>query len=362
MKILHITQSLPGGPASYFEEIGQFQLERFGPDNVKFLIPQSQRQHIPSIPDLAVQTFRSSRRTFADLWKFSNNSISLIEDWQPDIVHLHSSFAGAAVRLRLMFRRKRPRIVYCAHGWSFLMDRGATSNYLLSVIERALCSVTDSIVNISQYEHDQAQKFGLPMNIMSTVLNGISKGAREISREEARDQLGWSSTGSHFLFVGRHDRQKGLDILLEEFSKIQQPDYWLHVVGAGVTGPTLIKNLDCHNVVFYDWVPREDLGLLYTASDVVVMPSRWEGFGLVAVEAMKHGRPVLASDRGALPEVIGPAGRICAVDVPNEFYKIMAETSRDDWDKLGKTASLRYLENFTSDRMNREILNVYAGV
>jgi glycosyltransferase involved in cell wall biosynthesis len=61
-------------------------------------------------------------------------------------------------------------------------------------------------------------------------------------------------------------------------------------------------------VHFSGYVPDEDLVALYSSAFAVTMPSYSEGFGLPAVEAMACGAPVLASDRGSLPEVIGDAG------------------------------------------------------
>ena len=68
---------------------------------------------------------------------------------QPDIIHLHSTFAGFIVRTHYIFKSRKPKIIYCSHGWSFLMDIGFIKKYIYLSIEKILCAYTDLIINIS---------------------------------------------------------------------------------------------------------------------------------------------------------------------------------------------------------------------
>src|SRR5581483_3003422 len=61
-------------------------------------------------------------------------------------------------------------------------------------------------------------------------------------------------------------------------------------------------------------IPPRDLAALMGGADVFCLPSVFEGFGLPALEAMACGAPVIVSDRGALPEVVGDAGIICSTE------------------------------------------------
>jgi glycosyltransferase involved in cell wall biosynthesis len=72
---------------------------------------------------------------------------------------------------------------------------------------------------------------------------------------------------------------------------------------------SLITKMNLHkDVVFFDYVPDEDLPYFYNAAEVLVMPSLYEGFGLPVVEAMACGTPVVCTHAGSLPEVLGQAG------------------------------------------------------
>jgi glycosyltransferase involved in cell wall biosynthesis len=109
------------------------------------------------------------------------------------------------------------------------------------------------------------------------------------------------------LFVGRMTAQKGVDILLEAFAKVEKerPQAFLALAGDGPLRIQLERQaavLGLRNARFLGW--RTDIPNLMADADIFVMPSRWEGFGLTALEAMALAKPVVASRISALPEII----------------------------------------------------------
>lgn len=109
----------------------------------------------------------------------------------------------------------------------------------------------------------------------------------------------------NLLFVGRFDPQKGLDVLLHAFNACHRQDLHLTIIGDNVVGGGIkIEKKNTDRITFLGWIPHDKLASYYSACDAVIMPSRWEAFGLVAIEAMKYGKPVIVSNRGALPELI----------------------------------------------------------
>ena len=77
------------------------------------------------------------------------------------------------------------------------------------------------------------------------------------------------------------------------------------------------------------YIPLDDLPALYSAADIVAFPSWYEGFGLPALEAMRCGAPVVVSNRGALPEIIGDAALIADPDDPDGFGERIATVATD---------------------------------
>src|SRR5690606_9841845 len=100
------------------------------------------------------------------------------------------------------------------------------------------------------------------------------------------------------LFVGRFDRQKGVDIFCEVLKRLGSRAYGV-MVGGAVLHDSI--NLEYpYNVRTVGWRPKNELASFYRSADILVVPSRWEGFGLVAAEAMSLGCPVIASNVGGL--------------------------------------------------------------
>jgi len=77
------------------------------------------------------------------------------------------------------------------------------------------------------------------------------------------------------------------------------------------------------------YVPHDDLPALYAGALALTLPSRFEGFGFPVLEAMRCGTAVLASDAGALPEIVGSAGILLSPDDPGSWSQAMIELAHD---------------------------------
>jgi glycosyltransferase involved in cell wall biosynthesis len=194
---------------------------------------------------------------------------------------------------------------------------------------------------------------------MVIIRNGIAAtppASREIRIEFQQDKI-------HLIFVGRHDRQKGLDYLLEIFSSVNLPGVHLHVVGEPVLegGSGVSKASLPSNITFYGWQSRDAISAMIAHADALIMPSRWEGFGLVALEAMRLGKPVIASRRGALAEIIehGRTGLHFDLAQPSELRDILRSLSKQRLAEMGEAACKEFLSSFTSDRLNAELAALY---
>jgi glycosyltransferase involved in cell wall biosynthesis len=125
-------------------------------------------------------------------------------------------------------------------------------------------------------------------------------------------------------FVGRLTRQKGVDVLLRAFAQVEKvfPTARLILAGDGPDRPALAalaKSLGLQRVMFLGW--RGDAADILADVDLLAVPSRWEGFGLVALEAMALGKPVVASRVSALPEIVVPeeTGLLASPGDPGEL-------------------------------------------
>ena len=134
---------------------------------------------------------------------------------------------------------------------------------------------------------------------------------KPIDQKEAREEINIQNDLKVILFVGRLERLKGLDTLLEALSMIDQEKINLLVVGGlyNISEVTRLKKL-CNEfnllekVHFIGSINRTDLKYYYNSSDICVLPSYYESFGLSALEAAACGVPVVASKKGGLSSIV----------------------------------------------------------
>jgi glycosyltransferase involved in cell wall biosynthesis len=172
-------------------------------------------------------------------------------------------------------------------------------------LDRRLSRLSHRLVAVSEAAEAALIEGGYSKASMTRIGNGIDLG---------RFCAVPLAPGRRVLAVGRLTRQKGFDVLIRALARL--PDVEAEIVGEGEDRPSLealIRETGAR-VRLPGW--RADLGPHLAAAQVVVIPSRWEGFGLFAVEAMAAGRPVVASAVDALPGVLGEAGCFVPPDAP----------------------------------------------
>lgn len=356
MRIIHITETVFGGVGAYLDEIGRYQAQSLGPNNVFFLVPEGSAAMLPSIDEAQISEFAYYGRKPAGLIAFARAIARSIARLDPDIVHLHSTFAGLVGRLAMIMRPHRASLVYCPHGWAFGMEAAKSRKLFYGWCEKLLAQATDTIIVNSASERKLALYYGLPAGKLQIINNGIA-----LEEPEVRALL--PVPALHLAFIGRHDRQKGLDILLDALNQPACAHIHLHVVGKSVTqklSPLIGRTLS--NVTFHGWLSRVQIATLLHKVDAVVMPSRWEAFGLVAIEAMRAGVPVIASNKGGLPEIVrhGIDGLIVDIDTPGALGRVLAQLEPSALRQLGRSAQARFRAEFTAERMNHEIATTYA--
>lgn len=305
--MLHVAETVRGGIATYFNELRPFQQAAFGNENVHFVIPSDHRNDLTDFAEEDISTFLRLGRNLQGLFHMAIETLRQIRRMRPDIVHIHSTFAGLVIRPLLLLSPGRPQIVYCPHGWAFSRETSKLSHQTTKFIERLLAKTTDRIICISGDELKEGLYAGIERERMALVNNGISANR---ALAEAPD-VDWNSQRMKVLFVGRLDRQKGWDLLIDaarELNEIAE----IRIIGSFVVGSQKAVDLPS-NVTLLGWMNRQQIEAYLEIADIVVIPSRWEAFGLVALEAMRAAKPIVAFRVGALPEIVedGVTGILC---------------------------------------------------
>lgn len=355
MKVLHIGEYVHGGLATYlkllFSADGQNNVENY------LVLSSYKSEHKWNLPDNRLKYYKY-KRSVINLFSATLGVYRHINRVKPDVIFCHSTWAGLIGRLPYLFFKKDFKIIYNAHGWSFNRDTSSLKKKIYAAIECRLAIVTDSIINVSKYEMDSAVDFGLPKEKMQLVYSGISpnKPVMDKKMQMYTDKV-------NLLFVGRFDPQKGVDFLLNIFAKYANILQNIHLWAIGdnvVSDGGGIKKNNTDNVTFLGWIPHEDIPAYYEACDAVIMPSRWEAFGLVAIEAMKYGKPVIASNRGALPELVqdGINGWIFHMYDENELVEMLSSITKRKCKSM-EMVSRKILKKFSIEKMQQDIFSIY---
>ncbi len=185
---------------------------------------------------------------------------------------------------------------------------------------------------------------------------------RTLGREPNRPRDGY------ILFLGTLEPRKNLDVLLDAYASLARDSRRIpRLVIAGGASPDAQPWLDRisseplkDHILYKGYVADEEREALYAGASVLVLPSLDEGFGLPVLEAMSAGVPVVTSNRGSLPEVVGTAGVLLDPgDVSAWATTIERLASDTRWATELATAGLERARAFTWDRSAAELHRAY---
>jgi glycosyltransferase involved in cell wall biosynthesis len=351
LRVLHVAETLRGGPATYINNVVA-AISR--PGSTLMLVPDRHAADLDIDPD-CVRVFRGDRRGPFSLLRLAIAMLALVRTFQPDIINVHGTFAAAVCRLLLAPTKFRRRIVYTVHCWPFMREQSALSRLTCRMIELLLSPLCAKIVCVSRHQYIAARAIGIGGHRLERIYNGIVDRAAMPGRPIRGGPL-------DLLFVGRFDRQKGLDILLNAAAAFEGR-VRVRVIGANVVDQAEARRIPS-NVTFLGWKSAPEIETELENCDVVVMPSRWESFGLVALEAMRAGRPVLASRIGGLSEVVSHnvTGLLFAPVAVAGLVEGIARCFEADLAAMGRNGALRVRSLFPASRSQVALANVYAEV
>ncbi|MCL5025311.1 MAG: glycosyltransferase family 4 protein [Chloroflexi bacterium] len=246
------------------------------------------------------------------------------------------------------------------------LNRFYLSRMVASSVARA-----DAIISVSSFTaRELSSLFRLPPERVSVVPEGVEDIFHLPSGDEDTEIASLGLARPYVLAVGTLEPRKNLGTLLEAFALFRQrvPGYQLAIVGEHDWGyrPLAARlaalGLDGEARLMGS-VPDEVLAGIYQRADLLVYPSRYEGFGLPPLEAMACGTPVIAANTSSIPEVVGDAGLFFAADDAGELAAKMVSLATDarQRDEL-RGRGLKRAASFTWERTAEMTLQLYRSV
>ncbi len=298
------------------------------------------------------------------------------EDISYNLIHSHYWLSGR-VGMALRSQWEVPHVTtFHTLAKAKLNARAGESESDLRVrVEETIMKEADAVVVSTEQEmRDLARLYGSPVHNVSVVPAGVDTEAfRPTDQYEARRDLGLTERNI-VLYVGRIEPLKGLDILIGALAYIEDiPDIRLVVVGGSPGTDDEMGRLKAlsrelgvaDHVTFTGAVNHAQLPQYYNAADVFVLPSYHESFGLVALEAMACGTPVVASRVGGLTSFVsdGVTGYLIPWHCPEPFARriemlLSNPTLRSI---MGQAARSRALDMTWARAVDRT-MNVYESV
>ncbi len=247
---------------------------------------------------------------------------------------------------------------YLAPGWSDRLLRG---------MERARSQAAFWICDSAFTRDDLVDAYGVSPGRTAVVHLGVDERFRRLG-EAAGGEGAEAGEAARFLFLGSVEPKKNLGLLLEALGLAAERGLRasLDIAGrAGWENELVRRAVDSRpelrdRVRFLGFVADAELPGLVASARALVLPSRFEGFGMPVVEAMAAGTPVLCSDRGSLPEVAGGAARHFHPDDAEGLAELLLELEQDaQLRQEMRQAGRRRADDFSWSRCARETLAAY---
>ena len=275
--------------------------------------------------------------------------------FRPQVVHAHGGRAGFFCGLAAM----QVPTVYTVHGYHFL-HKGPLVRQLALRAERLAALPAKRVIFVSKHDAGVARAYNLLRNPEQgmVVHNGVP--LTNIPRAEPDGPR-------HVGFVGRLEHPKDPLLFLDVVEKL--PGYAATIVGGGELGGKVnaeVRRRRLTGVRVLGALPRPKALKELSKFSTLVITSRWEGFGIVAIEAMWSGVPVVSVNVGGLGEIIesGKSGLLVDNRSADGLVRAVVRLTEDTalGERIVEEGRNRVRKMFSEERMLREILEVYERV
>jgi len=384
MKVLFLTHSFPrrlgDAPGSFVLRLATALRESEGIDTRVVAPGAPGLSDSDRLEDVAVERFRYAPRKYETLAYGGNMATQVQASWGARAAML--GFLGAEFRSAVRARREFEPDVVHAHWW---FPNGLVGTWLSRMSHKPLVTTLHGTdVRLARSVAFSRPAFRHVINHSAAVTavshwlaneaqSVISSPAPIVAPMPVATELfspGNVRQSNRLLFVGRLNKQKGIEVLLHAFSRIPNSDLQLDVIGDGDEREAMQALAGAlgvgDRVHWHGALPQPQLVDFYRRATALVVPSVDEGLGLVAVEAQLCETPVVAFHSGGLPDIIQhdrTGVLVNEVDAGALAAALVSLLERDDRGaSLGAAARLHALATFAPESVARRYADIYRSV
>ncbi|HEY4305906.1 MAG TPA: glycosyltransferase [Gemmatimonadaceae bacterium] len=383
MKVLFLTHSFPrrsgDAPGSFVHRLATALRESEGIDTRVVAPGAPGLEESETLDDVAVERFRYAPRKYETLAYTGNMATQVQASWSARVTML--GFLGAEFRSAVRARREYEPDVVHAHWW---FPNGLVGTWLSRMSHKPLVTTlhgTDvrlaKSVAFSRpaFRHvitNSAAVTAVSRWLANEAQSVISSPAPIVAPMPVATDLfspGGERHANRLLFVGRLNKQKGIELLLHALSRIPGSDLHLDVIGSGDDLESLQAVAQvlgiAERVQWHGSMPQPKLVDFYRRATALVVPSVDEGLGLVAVEAQLCETPVVAFHSGGLPDIIQhdrTGVLVNDVDAGAMAAALVSLLERDDRGaSLGAAGRMHALATFAPESVARRYADIYKA-
>lgn len=297
-----------------------------------------------------------------EVYRYGESASEIAKREDFEVIHAHDWLSFPA-GIKAKEVSHKPLVVH-VHALEYDRSYEGGVNAQICAIEKSGMEVADKVIAVSNYTKQRIIDFyGIHPSKIEVVHNGININHKPIKKATLKSIK--SGGKKMVLFVGRITYQKGVDYLIEAAAKALKINKKLifMVVGSGDMSHQIINQAAdfgiSDKVFFPGFLRGEELGKIYGSADLYVMPSVSEPFGLVALEALSHGVPVIVSKQSGASEVVMHSLKVDFWDTNELANKIVAVIENPSLaDSLSKNGHKEAL-NCTWDCAAKKCMTVY---
>lgn len=273
-------------------------------------------EQIANTTQQPIKIFASAEAPLLNRWRGIRNSLKQLKLSEYDAVVGHFALYTSPILNQI---GDLPLIFHFHGPWaleSSAEKQKALNVRLKKILEQIVYRRVSRFIVLSQaFKQILHNRYDVPLNKIHVIPGGVDLKQFTISnsRTEARAKLGWEKERTIIFCVRRLSKRMGLENLIQAIARVktQYPDVLLYIAGKGALAETLQAQIAALNLTNHvrllGYLPDEQLPIAYRAANFSVVPTiSFEGFGLIIIESLAVGTPVLGTPIGGIPEILEP--------------------------------------------------------